>query len=71
MRSPRFFAAKVAAGIGLAVLLAASPAFVVDAQQQKAPRPTSGPDANPLDTSNELMAKTKAETRGSSRTPRR
>lgn len=60
MRSPRLFAAKVTAGIGLAILLAATPAFVVDAQQ-KAPRPTSGPDANPLDTSNELLAKTKQD----------
>lgn len=60
MRSPRIFAVKVAAGIGLALLLAASPAFVVDAQQ-KAPRPTSGPDANPLDKSNDLLAKTKQD----------
>lgn len=61
MRSLRVVATKVAAGIGLAVLLAASPAFMADAQQQKAPRPTSGPDANPLDTSNELLAKTKQD----------
>jgi len=61
MRSPRFFAAKVAAGIGLAVLLASSPALVVDAQQQKAPRPTSGPGANPLDKSEDLLAKSKQD----------
>jgi glucose/arabinose dehydrogenase len=60
MRSPRFFAVKIAAGVGLAVLLAASPSFVVDAQQ-KAPRPTSGPDANPLDKSNDLLATTKQD----------
>ena len=61
MRSPRFFAAKVATGIGLAVLLAATPAFVADAQQQKAPRPTSGPGANPLDKSEDLLAKSKQD----------
>ncbi len=59
MRSAGFFAAKLAAGIGLAALLAATYAF--DLQAQQPPRPTSGPGANPLDTSEELLAKTKQD----------
>jgi glucose/arabinose dehydrogenase len=43
--------------VGVAVLAIAAPAAWVSAQQ--APRPTSGPEANPLDQSKALMAKTK------------
>src|SRR5262245_31401020 len=49
--------ARVIAAVGLAALAAAAPLEWVNAQQ--APRPTSGPEANPLDTSKALMAKTK------------
>jgi glucose/arabinose dehydrogenase len=45
--------------IGLAALAAAAPTAWVNAQQ--AARPTSGPDANPLDTSKALLAKTKQD----------
>jgi glucose/arabinose dehydrogenase len=57
MRSIGSSTARVTAAIGLAALTVATPAAWVYAQQ--APRPTSGPDANPLDTSKSLMAKTK------------
>ena len=49
--------AQISAAIGLAAIAMATPLAWVNAQQ--APRPTSGPEANPLDTSKALMAKTK------------
>jgi glucose/arabinose dehydrogenase len=49
--------ARLGAALGFAALAVAAPMAWVNAQQ--APRPTSGPEANPLDTSKELMAKTK------------
>jgi glucose/arabinose dehydrogenase len=60
MRSRAFFAPRLAAGIGLAGLVAAGLAFQVHAQQQS-PRPTSGAAANPLDKSEDLLAKTKQD----------
>ena len=57
MQSLGYAMAKLSAAIGLAALAVAAPTAWVNAQQ--APRPTSGPDANPLDTSKALMAKTK------------
>jgi glucose/arabinose dehydrogenase len=59
MRSARFFAARPATGIGLVALLATLLAFNLNAQQPQ--RPTSGAAANPLDTSEELLAKTKQD----------
>lgn len=59
MQSAGFFAAKLAAGIGLAGLLAATCAIELEAQQPQ--RPTSGPGANPLDRSQELLATTKQD----------
>jgi glucose/arabinose dehydrogenase len=56
MRSAGFSAA--AAGIGLAGLIAATLTFEANAQKQ---RPASGPAANPLDVSEELLAKTKQD----------
>jgi glucose/arabinose dehydrogenase len=57
MRSIGCSTARLTAAIGLAALALAAPAAWVNAQQK--PRPTSGPAANPLDTSEALMAKTK------------
>jgi glucose/arabinose dehydrogenase len=57
MRSLGRTTARFSAAIGLAALAAAAPVAWVNAQQ--APRPTSGADSNPLDTSKALMAKTK------------
>ena len=57
MRSFGYSAARLSAAIGLAALAVAAPTVWVGAQQPQ--RPTSGPDANPLDTSKALMAKTK------------
>jgi glucose/arabinose dehydrogenase len=57
MPSLGYSAARLAAAIGLIALAVAAPAAWVGAQQ--APRPTSGPEANPLDQSTALMAKTK------------
>ena len=57
MRSASISAPRLAAAIGLAALLVSAPGTWVDAQQ--APRPTSGPEANPLDQSQALLAKTK------------
>jgi glucose/arabinose dehydrogenase len=48
--------ARLSATIGLAAVAVAAPLAWVDAQQA---RPTSGPEANPLDKSKALMAKTK------------
>ena len=59
MRRSGLFAAKAAAGIGLAALLATTYAFDLHAQQP--PRPTSGPASNPLDKSEELLAKSKQD----------
>jgi glucose/arabinose dehydrogenase len=59
MRSTAFFATRLAARIGLAGLIATALALEVRAQQP--PRPTSGPAANPLDKSNDLLAKTKQD----------
>ena len=59
MRSAGISAAKLAAGIGLAALLAISLASGLACPA--APRPTSGPGANPLDTSEQLLAKTKQD----------
>jgi glucose/arabinose dehydrogenase len=56
MRSTALFASRLAAGIGLAGLVAAALAIGADAQ-----RPTSGPAANPLDKSADLQAKTKQD----------
>jgi glucose/arabinose dehydrogenase len=57
MRSASISAPRLAAAIGLATLVVSAPGASVHAQQ--APRPTSGPEANPLDTSQALLAKTK------------
>jgi glucose/arabinose dehydrogenase len=59
MRIDGISATKLAAGIGSAALLAISLASGLAAQQP--PRPTSGPGANPLDTSEQLLAKTKQD----------
>jgi glucose/arabinose dehydrogenase len=59
MRSAGLSAAGLGAGIGLAALVATPLAIDVNAQQ--APRPTSGPAANPLDKSQELLARTKQD----------
>jgi glucose/arabinose dehydrogenase len=59
MRSAGLSATKLATGIGLAGLLATALCFELQAQQP--PRPTSGPGANPLDKSEELLAKTKQD----------
>ena len=57
MRSIGCSTARLTAAIGLAALAVAAPAAWVGAQQK--PRPTSGPAANPLDTSEALLAMTK------------
>lgn len=57
MRSAGLHGGSLAAAIALAAIVATEPAAWVNAQQ--APRPTSGPEANPLDQSRALMAKTK------------
>ena len=57
MRSLGFSTARLSAVIGLAALAVAAPTVLVNAQQPQ--RPTSGPEANPLDQSKALMAKTK------------
>src|SRR5262245_10211878 len=57
MRSIGYSTARLTAAIGLSALAVAAPVAWVNAQQ--APRPTSGAEANPLDTSQALMAKTK------------
>src|SRR5262245_62599721 len=57
MRSIGYSTARLTAAIGLSAIAVATPLAWVNAQQ--APRPTSGPEANPLDTSKALMAKTK------------
>jgi len=57
MRSLGRTTAQLSAALGLAALALAMPLGWANAQQ--AQRPTSGPDANPLDTSKALMAKTK------------
>jgi glucose/arabinose dehydrogenase len=57
MRSLGRSTAQLSAALGLAALAVATPLAGVNAQQ--ASRPTSGPDANPLDTSKALLAKTK------------
>jgi glucose/arabinose dehydrogenase len=59
MRSTANLAPRLVAGIGLAGILATALAIGVNAQQ--ATRPTSGPAANPLDKSEELLAKTKQD----------
>jgi glucose/arabinose dehydrogenase len=59
MRSASISAPRLAAAIGLAALVVSAPGAWVHAQQ--APRPTSGPEANPLDQSQALLAKTKQD----------
>jgi glucose/arabinose dehydrogenase len=59
MRSTAFFATRLAAGIGLAGLVATALTIQVRAQQTQ--RPTSGPAANPLDKSDDLLARTKQD----------
>ena len=59
MRIDGISATKLAAGIGSAALLAISLASGLAAQQPA--RPTSGAGANPLDTSEQLLAKTKQD----------
>jgi glucose/arabinose dehydrogenase len=59
MRSAGCSAARLAAAIALAALAATAPGGSVSAQQ--APRPTSGPEANPLDKSQALLARTKQD----------
>ena len=69
MRSIGCSTARLTAAIGLAALAVAAPAAWVGAQQP--PRPTSGPDANPLDTSQGADGQDQAEPETSSRIPRR
>jgi glucose/arabinose dehydrogenase len=57
MRSATLSAVRLTTAIGLAALAVATPGGWVNAQQ--AQRPTSGPEANPLDQSQALMSKTK------------
>jgi glucose/arabinose dehydrogenase len=57
MRGLGYSTARLTAALGLAAMAAATPAAWVNAQQSQ--RPTSGPEANPLDTSRALLAKTK------------
>jgi glucose/arabinose dehydrogenase len=59
MRSARISAARLVAEIGLAGLVATALAIEVNAQQ--ATRPGSGAAANPLDKSEDLLAKTKQD----------
>src|SRR5262245_29081740 len=59
MQSPAYSVARLAAGIGVAGLVATALAIEVGAQQPQ--RPTSGPGANPLDKSEQLLAKTKQD----------
>jgi glucose/arabinose dehydrogenase len=59
MRSTANLAPRLVAGIGLAGILATALAIGVNAQQ--ATRPTSGPAANPLDKSADLLAMTKQD----------
>jgi glucose/arabinose dehydrogenase len=57
MQSAGYSAGRLVAALALAAVAAAAPTSWVNAQQ--APRPTSGAEANPLDQSQALMAKTK------------